>query len=116
MVDNEQKEIDFSRVVSLARTYFEQKGFKVDNNFPIDTTLPIDLYCEGNIIPLKPGEEEEREHEEREHIERKERIFILVCTKKKVPWQERLSAYQYYLSKHLSPVEYKMALFIPHDS
>lgn len=116
MVDNEQQEIDFSRVVSLARTYFEQKGFKVDNNFPIDTTLPIDLYCEGNIIPFEPGEEEEREHEEREHIERRERIFILVCIKKEIPWQARLSTYQYYLSKHLSPVEYKMALFIPLDS
>ena len=116
MVNDPHKEMNFSRIVSLARAYFEQKGFKVDNNFPIDTTLPIDLYCEGNIIPLKPGEEEEREHEEREHIERRERIFILVCIKKKIPWQARLSTYQYYLSKHLSPIEYKMALFIPHDS
>jgi hypothetical protein len=108
--------MNFSRVVNLARAYFEQKGFQVYDNFPDDPTLPVDLYCEGNVIPLEPDEKEEREYEERKHIERKDRIFVLVCVRDKIPWQNRLSVYQYYLSKHLSPIEHRMALFMPHNS
>jgi len=108
VAEESQHELSFSYVVSQARTYFEASGYQVYDIFPDDPGLPVDLYCEGGVIPLRRGETGEKE--------RRDRVFVLVCLMPTIPWQERLLSYQYYLSKYLSPIEYKMVLVVPYDS
>ena len=95
--------------MSGIRRHFKEDGFQVFDIFPDDPQLPIDLYCLGNVIPPKEGESQEE-------IERRERKFILVYLMPTIPKQNRLLAYQYYLSKYLSPIEYEMVLVVPHGS
>lgn len=103
------EELNFKQVVSEIRRHFEEDGFQVFDIFPDDPQLPIDLYCLGNVIPPKEGESQEE-------IERRERKFILVYLMPTIPKQNRLLAYQYYLSKYLSPIEYEMVLVVPHGA
>ncbi len=107
---SEVRAISFNNVVFSLKNFYQGNGYQVYDYFPKAPELPIDLYCEGEIIP--PEEESEDEPE------RKERIFVVVCLIPQIYKREldRLQSYQYYLSQHLSPIEYTMVLVIPDNS
>lgn len=101
---------NFNTVISSLKEFYQKKGYEGLDFFPKAPELPIDLYCEGEVIP--PEDEDEDEPQ------RKNRIFVIVCLAPQIYKREldRLQSYQYYLSKYLSPIEYTMVLVIPHNS
>ena len=91
------EDFNFSDMVSWLRYDFEKEGYHVSNTIEKYPHLPIDLFC------TKSNEG------------KKEYCVVLVASINNISneFQKKLLFYQYYLSLHYEPSQYKLVLAIP---
>jgi hypothetical protein len=92
-----QGNLNFSDMVSWLREEFIKDGYDISDTYEEDPHLPIDLFC-----TKKNGAT-------------KEYCIVIVASINKISqeFQKKLFFYQYFLSLHYEPSQYKIVLAIP---
>lgn len=90
--------LNYSNMLSYLRVEFEKQGYSISNECEEYPSLPIDLFCTKDIAK-KP----------------QEFCVVLVAAVQNIPisFQIRLFFYQYLLSLHYVPSQYKIVLAVP---
>lgn len=94
---NKQGSLNFSNMILWLREDFKKEGYRVSDTYEEESSLPIDLFC-------TKGEGEAREY-----------CVVIVASINNISkkFQEKLLFYQYYVSLHYEPSQYKVVLAIP---
>ncbi len=94
---NRQGSLNFSDMVSWLRDEFTKDGYNISDIYEADPHLPVDLFCT------------------REEGEAREYCFVIVASINEISeeFQKKLLFYQYYVSLHYEPSQYKIVLAIP---